>query len=286
MKATAKTAPESEGFKSYLYGPKIKSSRCFIVLLGDEGNDFMDKACARWLTEYAGCAALCLALRPEKSQNSGISLWPLENVEKALAFAKEKGFKKLGILGMSIQAAMALSAAARLPEIEFTLAISPCDFVPWGFQHGRIGKSSKGEWPSGESAFTWRGENLPFQSAGFEKDEYWKFFLKDKKKYGEMHTVSLFDESERRHPIDESSFIPVENIKGKLILAAAEDDAMWDAARYSRRMEKRLEEKGLSAEILIFKKGTHFIVPENMLKKALPPIRGRAFFSIFSGTIK
>ncbi len=42
----------------------------------------------------------------------------------------------------------------------------------------------------------------------------------------------MFDESERRHPIQEEERIKVENIHGKIIFIGAEDDVLWDTFRY------------------------------------------------------
>ena len=69
----------------------------------------------------------------------------------------------------------------------------------------------------------------------------------------------MFDESERRHPLQEEEKIKVEHIKGKIIFIGAEDDVLWDTCRYIRRMEQRLAENG-----------THFVFPESMLKMILP----------------
>lgn len=61
----------------------------------------------------------------------------------------------------------------------------------------------------------------------------------------------MFDESERRHPIQEAEKIKVENI---------------------RRMTKRLEALPhvCKAETLIYEHGTHFVFPESMLKTMIP----------------
>ena len=82
----------------------------------------------------------------------------------------------------------------------------------------------------------------------------------------------LFDESERLHPVKEEEKIKVERIKGKLLLIGAEDDVLWDTAKYIRRMELRLKEKesGCIPEILVYEHGTHFIFPESLLKTMLP----------------
>ena len=52
----------------------------------------------------------------------------------------------------------------------------------------------------------------------------------------------------------------------------AEDDVLWDTAKYIRRMEKRLAEKPheCEAEAVVYAHGTHFVFPEGMLKTMLP----------------
>ena len=56
-------------------------------------------------------------------------------------------------------------------------------------------------------------------------------------------STELFIASEFAHPIQEEERIKVERIHGKLLLIGAEDDALWETAKYIRRMEKRLTEK-------------------------------------------
>lgn len=60
-------------------------------------------------------------------------------------------------------------------------------------------------------------------------------------------------------------YIPVENIHGKLLLIGAEDDVLWDAARYIHRMEKRLAEKPHECEVetAVYAHGTHFVFPRH-----------------------
>ena len=56
------------------------------------------------------------------------------------------------------------------------------------------------------------------------------------------------------------------------MLIGAEDDVLWDTARYIRRMEKRLAEKPHECEVeaAVYAHGTHFVFPEGMLKIMLP----------------
>lgn len=87
-----------------------------------------------------------------------------------------------------------------------------------------------------------------------------------------LNSRKLFDDSETAHPITEAETIKVENIHGKLLLIGAEDDVLWDTAKYIRCMEKRLSERPTPArwKPSSHKHGTHFVFPEGMLKTMLP----------------
>ena len=82
----------------------------------------------------------------------------------------------------------------------------------------------------------------------------------------------MFDESERRHPVQEEEKIKVENIQGKVLCIGAEDDVLWNTCKYIRRMEERLKSKPHSCKFkaLLYEHGTHFAFPESMLKIMLP----------------
>ena len=63
----------------------------------------------------------------------------------------------------------------------------------------------------------------------------------------------------------------MEQIAGRLVLVGAADDVMWDSAGYIRRMTQRLAEKQAPApEVLVYDHGTHLLVPEAMMRAALP----------------
>ena len=48
---------------------------------------------------------------------------------------------------------------------------------------------------------------------------------------------------ETAHPITEEEIIKIEKIHGTLLLIGAEDDVLWDTAKYIRRMELRMKER-------------------------------------------
>ena len=92
------------------------------------------------------------------------------------------------------------------------------------------------------------------------------------KRTGDMiNSRKLFDDSEAVHPITEE-MIKIEKIHGTLLLIGAEDDVLWDTAKYIRRMKQRMKDHPHTCrlESVIYEHGTHFVFPESMLKTMLP----------------
>ena len=95
---------------------------------------------------------------------------------------------------------------------------------------------------------------------------------KETKRNGDMiNSRKLFDDSEAVHAITEE-MIKIEKIYGTLLLIGAEDDVLWDTAKYIRRMKQRMKEHPHTCrlEYVIYEHGTHFVFPESMLRTMLP----------------
>ena len=140
----------------------------------------------------------------------------------------------------------------------------------------RDGKDGMRERPGdNESTVTWKGEPLPYLPYAYRHPEYWQKIQEETKAGRDMvASRRLFDESERRHPLQEEEKIKVENIKGRIVFIGAEDDVLWDTCKYIRRMEDRLSEKKHDCTYLslIYEHGTHFVFPESLLKIMLPAL--------------
>lgn len=61
-------------------------------------------------------------------------------------------------------------------------------------------------------------------------------------------------------------------IIGKLILIGADDDSLWEAGKYVRRMDQWLQKHPHECdyEAVTYPHGTHFVLPESMLRMTLP----------------
>ena len=85
-------------------------------------------------------------------------------------------------------------------------------------------------------------------------------------------SIKMFEESERLHPVQEEETIKVEKIRGHIVFIGTEDDTLWNAAKYIRRMDERLKTHAHSCtyDVCVRPYGTHFCFPESMLKMMLP----------------
>ena len=57
-----------------------------------------------------------------------------------------------------------------------------------------------------------------------------------------INSRKLFDDSEAVYPITEEEMIKIEKIHGTLLLIGAEDDVLWDTAKYICRMKQRMKD--------------------------------------------
>ena len=259
---------EKDGFYGTYYESPKGSDCAFIGLFGDDPNDYMAKCGAKWLHKN-GVNVLCVS--PGKKNYSHVNN-PLERIETAIGWLKNNGNRKIGIMGMSTAGMDSLVAASFFPGIKLTFALTASDFVWQGFEQGN--KDGCKEWPiPGASTLSWKGEPLPYMPFVYDHPVYWQKIEEETKGSGDIErSTCLFIDSEKAREHTEEEMIKVENIKGKLFLVGAEDDSFWEAGKYIRRMEKRLEERPHSCEYvpLVYEHGTHFVLPESMLRKALP----------------
>lgn len=259
---------EKDGFYGTYY-ENPKGSDCAVIgLFGDDPNDYMAKCGAKWLHKN-GVNVLCMS--PGKKNYSHVN-FPLERIETSIQWLKNNGNQKIGIMGMSTAGMDALVAASLFSDITLTFALTPSDFVWQGFEQGE--KDGCKEWPvPGAATLSWKGEPLAYMPFVYEHPVYWQKIEEETKGSGDIErSTCLFIDSENAREHTEEEMIPVENIKGRLFLVGAEDDSFWETGKYIRRMDERLKERPHTCEYvpLVYEHGTHFVLPESLLRKALP----------------
>lgn len=259
---------ETDGFYGAYWENKEVCDCAIIAMLGDDPEDYMARSAVKWLWRQG---INVLTMSPGK-KDYGHHNYPLERIETAISWLEAHGNNKIAIAGASTTGTLALTAAAMFPQISLTVAMTPSDFVWQGFMQGK--KDGCKEWPiEGESLFSYHGKPLPYMPFCYRHPQYWQVIAAETKRTGDMvNSRKLFDDSEAAHPIRPEEYIPIENIRGKLMLIGAEDDVLWDTAKYIHRMEARLSEKphNCNVETVVYAHGTHFIFPEGMIKIMLP----------------
>lgn len=259
---------EKDGFYGTYYENPKGANCAMIGLFGDDPNDFMAKCGAKWLHKN-GVNVMCMS--PDV-KNYGHVNFSLERIETAIKWLKSHGNKKIGIMGMSTAGMDSLVAASYFPDITLTFGLTPSDFVWQGFEQGE--KDGCKEWPIPDaSTLSWQGKPLAYMPFVYAHPEYYHKIEEETKGSGDItRSTHLFIDSEKAREHTEEEMIKVENIKGKLIMVGADDDSFWEAGKYVRRMDKRLKERPHECdyEALTYEHGTHFVLPETMLRKALP----------------
>ena len=259
---------ETDGFYGAYWQCKESTDAAIIAMLGDDPEDYMARSAVKWLIRHG---MNIMTMSPGK-KDYGHHNYPLERIETAIAWLKSHGNRKIGIAGASTTGTLALTAASMFPAITLTIGMTASDFIWQGFMQGN--RDGCKEWPiEGESLFSYHGKPLPYMPFCYRHPEYWQIVSAESKRTGNMiASRKLFDDSEKAHPITEDETIKVENIRGKLLLIGADDDVLWDAGKYIRRMEKRLAEHPhtCSVEAVVYEHGTHFVFPDGMLKTMLP----------------
>lgn len=259
---------EKDGFYGTYYENPKGANCAMIGLFGDDPNDFMAKCGAKWLHKNS-VNVMCMS--PDV-KNYGHVNFPLERIETAIKWLKSHGNKKIGIMGMSTAGMDSLVAASYFPDITLTFGLTPSDFVWQGFEQGE--KDGCKEWPIPDaSTLSWQGKPLAYMPFVYAHPEYYHKIEEETNGSGDItRSTHLFIDSEKAREHTEEEMIKVENIKGKLIMVGADDDSFWEAGKYVRRMDKRLKERPHECdyEALTYEHGTHFVLPETMLRKALP----------------
>ena len=259
---------EKDGFYGTYYENPKGANCAMIGLFGDDPNDFMAKCGAKWLHKN-GVNVMCMS--PDV-KNYGHVNFPLERIETSIKWLKSHGNKKIGIMGMSTAGMDSLVAASYFPDITLTFGLTPSDFVWQGFEQGE--KDGCKEWPIPDaSTLSWQGKPLAYMPFVYAHPEYYHKIEEETKGSGDItRSTHLFIDSKKAREHTEEEMIKVENIKGKLIMVGADDDSFWEAGKYVRRMDKRLKERPHECdyEALTYEHGTHFVLPETMLRKALP----------------
>src|SRR5271154_648953 len=208
-----------------------------IVLSGSGGGFDVDKAAV--LSRH-GFATLALAYFGIAPLPTWLHRIPLEYFEAALTWLHaqpEIDTQRTGILGVSRGAELALLLGSTIPQrIRAIVAYAPSS-VAWA--------ASGRDKSSGEiiPCWTWRGKPVPFAPLPLRGFMWRSAFPVVALKRPVMFR-NLFRAGLRNREAVDRAAIPVENIRGPLLLISGGDDHLWPAEEMSAAIIARLQRHG------------------------------------------
>ena len=217
---------KDDGFEGILYPGDGRKDKVLIVMSGSNGGMSLTTQAARFYDKN-GIPALALALFKTKETQKDLSKVPVEYVERAITWLKNKGYQKIGIDGTSKGSEMALVAASIFPDLSCVIARVPSHFVSEG-----LSGSGKSKAPSGTSCWSYRGKELPFAPYRSRHFNILKMFMKEK----ELHIITFNRDKE----ITPETIIPIENIKAPILLLSSKHDEVWPSYDSAVLMDQKL----------------------------------------------
>ena len=214
-----------------------------VVLHGSEGADLQSCRAAAEVYAAKGFAALALAWYAaewkgvKNVSTDGINV-PIEVLERAHAFLrtrKEVDATRIGVVGSSKGAELAVFAATRFPWIKAVVGWVPSDVVWEGF--GRAPAT-------GETASTWSVAGTPVP--------YVPLIQFDPAKPGQWKSNTQRYNTSRAQAsaaVVDAARIPIEKSTAAFLLLAGERDEVWASADMTKALVARMQQAGKSNQI-------------------------------------
>ena len=246
------------------FDPNVKGPRPGILLLGGSGGGLSWARRQSALLAKEGHIAMALAYFNAEGLQKHLAQVPLEYVDKALEhLIQHSGLdrKRIGIVGYSKGAELALVTASRHPEITAVVAYAPGSAVFQGFKPPSYPVISS--WTEG-------GKDLAFVPNAYDKH----FFQSRDGMYLWYRTLQQYEEVEK-------AAIRVENIEGKILLLSGARDGIWPATLMGERIVSRLHVPGKKGqcEHVVFGEAGHGIAapPGEPTTRVAERLGGTAF---------
>ena len=219
-----------------------------IVLNGSDGG--LQRDTAAMLARHGFCT-LAAAYFGTGSLPRYLSDIPIETVEHAINVLRAMpcvDANKIGIVGFSKGAELALESASRFESIRAVVAYAPSSAVFEG-----LGPSAKPK-----SSWTFRGRELPFANgevpAAVQHRIDAAFAARRPVSYAPWYLAKLRGSTPQ-------AFIPVEKIRAAVMLIAGGDDQLWPSPIMARQIAARLKthHHAYADELLLYPAAGHAI---------------------------
>lgn len=228
------TVAEDGFFGELLIPKKDKYNKKVLIFLGgSSGNYELTKDVAKVFCSQ-GLTVFPMAYVNKEGLKTDFSLIPIDMIESAAKMLHEKGYKKVGLWGISKGAELVLTAASLLPElINAVVAVSPINTVCQAFEREKGNRYLPG------SSWSYKGEPLPYTPYKNKRFPKTGIIINSIKK----RDLTLYD---LYLPVvenpDENAVIKVEKINGPILLISSKMDNLFTSEIASKMIMDRLKE--------------------------------------------
>ncbi len=252
---------QEDGLIGALYRPKKDQypGKAIVMLGGSDGIYPLTQMVAEVYVQR-GITILALAYWNEPGLPDCFERVPVEPVEKAALWLHEHGYQKVGLWGISMGSMLALLAGSLMPGlISSVVAVCPTNICGQGFV------KKKGIAKLECSAFSWRDKDIPWAGLQLSKGA----ILRDSFREKSMSLRSCYLDAVQNAP--EEAQIPVERIRGPILLLYPQYDAMWPSEIAAEKIAQRLKAHSFAYPVkqVGYEFASHMLIPIHTRSKAM-----------------
>lgn len=262
------TEVHDNGIVATLFTPPGSGPHPIVVVLGGSGGGLMEARAALFAAH--GYAALALGYFGAPGLPPTISQTRLEYFESALHWARRSlvpadGF--LAVSGVSRGGELSLLLGAMMPDLVDAVVA----YVPSSVTNGVLNAGRPGE-DRHSPTWSWRGRMLPVLADNNPRAD-WGLF--DNGPSPKRQTPAFLAALQDAQAVSRAA-IPLERIKGPVMLIGGRDDALWPSARFVELAARRLAHHGHPYPVVAVSYDdaghtiTHPYVPTTVLSRAHP----------------
>lgn len=225
---------DEDGLVGCLYRPSLIRQCPGVLILG--GTDGGNQEHAAALLATHGYAALALSYFGVEGLPKNLVDIPIEYFEKAIQWMKSQHEiidSQIAVIGFSRGGELALLLGTMFDDFKAVIAGSPSAFLTSGMVNRIF---------TPKPAWTYRGESLPYLPFAYRLSNMvntWNKIISREP----FSFLPIWDNSLKDKEKIKPSRIPVEKIKGPVLLISGGDDQLWPSSSYCDIMMKRLTKK-------------------------------------------
>lgn len=205
------------------YPADHSKEKVVIVVSGSDGGLEHAGKHARFLADH-GIPSLALALFKTKHTEKNLNEIPIERVESAIHWLKDKGYQKIGMDGTSKGTEYTLASALIYSDISCIILKTPSYF----YSEGMIGTK-----PSNACCWSYQGKSLPYTPYKTRKLNVLKHIWKTKE-----YNILEINTGKNINP---ESIIPIEKLNIPILMFSTKVDTIWPSYDSCIKMMETLE---------------------------------------------